>query len=79
MKTTLDLNDALLIEAKSVAAQQRTSLTHLIEEGLRLRLRTRQPPVERTRLPVYAGTGGLVAGVSGLSNKDMLAVAENDA
>jgi len=33
MKTTLDLNDQLLADAKALAAQQRTSLTRLIEEG----------------------------------------------
>lgn len=38
MRTTLDLNDALLIRAKAEAARQRTTLTRLIEEGLALRL-----------------------------------------
>ena len=33
MKTTLDLNDQLLADAKALAAHQRTSLTRLIEEG----------------------------------------------
>jgi len=37
MKTTLDINDELLAEAKALAASQRTSLTKVIEEGLRLR------------------------------------------
>ena len=34
MQTTLDLNDRLLANAKALAAQQRTSLTRLIEEAL---------------------------------------------
>lgn len=34
MKTTLDRNDQLLADAKARAAQQRTSLKPLIEEGL---------------------------------------------
>ncbi len=34
MKTTLDINDQLLANAKVLAARQRTSLTRLIEEGL---------------------------------------------
>jgi Family of unknown function (DUF6364) len=38
MKTTLDINDQLLVDAKALAARQRTSLTRLIEEGLRTRL-----------------------------------------
>ncbi|MGH8577935.1 MAG: DUF6364 family protein [Gammaproteobacteria bacterium] len=33
MRTTLDINDALLAKAKAVAAQEQTSLTRLIEEG----------------------------------------------
>ena len=41
MKTTLNLNDQLLADAKALAAQQRTSLTRLIEEGLQLRLRAK--------------------------------------
>lgn len=42
MKTTLDINAALLADAKALAARQRTSLTRLIEEGLQLRLRSAQ-------------------------------------
>ena len=34
MKTTLNLNDQLLADAKALASQQRTSLTRLIEEAL---------------------------------------------
>jgi hypothetical protein len=35
MKTTLDLADALLNEAKTLARAQRTTLRSLVEEGLR--------------------------------------------
>ena len=49
MKTTLDINDHLLADAKALAAQQRTSLTRLIEVGLKLRLRT----------PVATGLAGV--------------------
>jgi hypothetical protein len=81
MKTTLDLNDQLLADAKALAAQQRTSLTRLIEEGLQLRLRaTANPGVQRrARLPVFKGRGGLVAGVNPLSNKALLEVLGDDA
>ena len=80
MKTTLDINDTLLTQAKSLAAEQRTTLTRLIEEGLALRLRVRQAPSrKRTALPVYDGTGGLRAGLDGLSNKAMLEAADSDA
>jgi hypothetical protein len=76
MKTTLDLNDALLTRAKTLAVQQRTSLTRLIEEGLQLRLRAQQVPARPVRLPVYRGKGGLAPGLSGLSNKAMLDAAD---
>jgi len=79
MKTTLNLNDALLTEAKTLAAQQRTSLTRLIEEGLQLRLRARQAPPRAIRLPVYRGKGGLAPGLSGLSNRALLDAADRDA
>jgi len=49
MKTTLELNDPLVTDAKALAVQQRTSLTRLIEEGLQLCnfacARSRRPPL----------------------------------
>lgn len=79
MKTTLDLNDTLLTEAKAVAAQQRITLTRLIEEGLQLRLRKQKAQSKPVRLPVFNGKGGLVPGLDGLSNKAMLDAADHDA
>jgi hypothetical protein len=57
MKTTLDINDQLLAVARSLALQQRTTLTRLIEEGLQLRLRAqaRTVPPGKVRLPVFRG------------------------
>lgn len=80
MKTTLDLNDQLLADAKALAAQQRTSLTRLIEEALQLRLRAKgTSSTRRVRLPVFKGRGGLVAGVDPLSNKALLESLDDDA
>jgi hypothetical protein len=81
MKTTLDLNDRLLADAKALAAQQRTSLTRLIEEGLQLRLRAKADSERRrpVRLPVFRGRGGLVGGVDPLSNKALLQALGDDA
>jgi hypothetical protein len=81
MKTTLDLNDQLLADAKALAAQQRTSLTRLIEEGLQLRLRAKAASAKkgRVRLPVFRGRGGLVTGVDPLSNKALLDALGDDA
>ena len=81
MKTTLNLNDQLLADAKALAAQQRTSLTRLIEDGLRLRLRAKTVSAApgRVRLPVFKGRGGLVQGVNPLSNKSLLDALGDDA
>ena len=78
MKTTLNLNDSLLIEAKALAAKQRTSLTRLIEEGLQLRLRSRPVQAKAVRLPVYRGKGGLQPGLDGRSNRALLDAADDD-
>ena len=74
------LNDQLLANAKALAAQQRTSLTRLIEEGLQLRLRAKSVDAvrTRTRLPVFKGCGGLVAGVEPRSNKALLEALGDD-
>jgi hypothetical protein len=82
MKTTLDLDDDLLARAKALAARERTSLTALIEEGLRLRLRSHRRAQGRPitpRIAVYHGRGGLVANVDPLSNRSLLEAAEDDA
>ncbi len=81
MKTTLDIDDQLLSEAKALAAHQRTSLTRLIEEGLHLRLRVRSPAGRRAKitLPLLKGRGGLVAGVDPGSNKAFLKALGDDA
>lgn len=80
MKTTLDLNDSLIAQAKALAAQRRTTLTRLIEEGLQLRLGA-QPSARSTarrRLPVFKGRGGLLRGVDPRSNKSMLDAADTE-
>ena len=81
MKTTLDLDDELLVRAKAASARERKSLTALIEEGLRLRLR--RPGVGRRAaakaLAVHRGKGGLVTGVDPLSNRSMLDAADDGA
>lgn len=80
MKTTLDLNDKLLADAKVLAAQHRTTLTRLIEEGLQLRLRAQSAKRQTVpvRLPVFKGRGGLVEGVNPSSNQSMLDALDDD-
>lgn len=43
MRTTLNLNDALLARAKAEAARRRTTLTRVIEQGLTLLLAETSP------------------------------------
>jgi hypothetical protein len=80
MKTTLDIDDELLVKAKALSARERKSLTSLIEEGLRLRLRRssaiKRPPRMPT-LAVYRGKGGVIPGVDPLSNRSLLDAADD--
>src|SRR5437879_13818709 len=78
MKTTLDIDDELVVKAKAFSARERKSLTALIEEGLRLRLR-RSPARSRARpaaLAIHRSKGGLVGGVDPLSNRSLLDAAD---
>lgn len=64
MRTTIRLDDDLLLQAKSYAARQHRTLTSLVEQGLRQLLREASIPTrERSRLPVSTKTGGLMPGV----------------
>ena len=77
MKTTLDIDDELLVKAKALSARERTTLTALIEEGLRLRLR-RPGSTKRTKpLMIHRGKGGLASGVDPLSNRSLLDAADD--
>jgi hypothetical protein len=73
MKTTLDLNDELLQKAKILAAQRKTSLTRLIEEGLQLRLQIQPvaPTRPRRKMPTFDGKSGFRAGINPLSNRSI--------
>jgi hypothetical protein len=74
MKTTLDIDDDLLVKAKAVSARERKCLTAWGEEGLRLRLRGRRSFVSgRSQpLPGYRGRGGLAKGIDPTSNRSLL-------
>ena len=64
MRTTIRLRDDLLRRAKKRAAEERRTLTSLVEEGIRLALsvpRNKRGP--RIALPVSRATGGVLPGV----------------
>ena len=64
MRTTLDLDDRLLGEAKVRAAATNRTLTATIEDALRLALHTLPPTTAKRRLAIpTSGRGGLLPGV----------------
>jgi len=81
MKTTLDIDDELLARAKALSARERKSLTRLIEEGLRLRLRGPAQRAQRAApaLAVHRGNGGVVDGIDPRSNRSMMEAAGDGA
>lgn len=79
MKTTLDIEDKILAEAKALAAREQTTLTKLVEEGLSLRLRP-QPRARKVKidLPVSRVGGGLYPHIDYTSNKSMFGAIEDE-
>ena len=72
MKTTLDLPDELLIEAKKKAAEQRRPLRSLFEEGLRMVLKKQVPQSARKReVRLITVKGGLAPDLD-LSNRESM-------
>jgi len=58
MKTTIQIPDSLLEEARNLAAHEGTTLKALVEEGLRLILtRRKQSSAFRLRKASFKGTG----------------------
>ena len=79
MRTTLDINDRLLAEAKSLAAQRGLSLKALVEEALRERLHARADGQRAApRLPTYTGAG-LQPGIDLTDGTALLEVMDADA
>ena len=68
MKTTVELDDALLKMSKATAVKESTTLKALIEEGLRLILLRREQQASRQEkpitLPVCSQGGGVHSGVN---------------
>lgn len=64
MRTTIDLDDDLLREAKAAAAADGRTLKSLVEESLRARLAQASGADDLVALPVHTpSAGGLRAGV----------------
>jgi hypothetical protein len=79
MRTTIDINDRLLAEAKSLAAERGFSLKALVEEALRERLQGRANGRRvAVELPTYSGNG-LQPGVDLTDSAALLEVMDADA
>jgi hypothetical protein len=63
MRTTIRLRDDLLKRAKKRAAEERRTLTSVVEEGVVLVLTRPAKRRGRTRLPVSRASGGVLPGV----------------
>ena len=63
MKTTVDLPDALVIAAKKRAAEERTTLRKILENGLRRELDASSRRVSSKRLRLVVSKGGLPPGL----------------
>lgn len=79
MRTTVDLPAELLRQARTRAAEEGTTLTALLADGLRLRL---NPPAASPRrskwLPVSKLGGGLRPWIDPASNASLLDAADDD-
>lgn len=73
MRTTVNIDDQLLAEARVLAARTARSLGAVVDDALRAMLRRDAEEHDRTqfRLPIH-GAGGLQAGVD-LDDKEALA------
>ncbi|MBO3748015.1 type II toxin-antitoxin system VapB family antitoxin [Streptosporangiaceae bacterium NEAU-GS5] len=78
MKTTVEISDALLEEAKLVARREGTTLRSLIEEGLRAVLARRETTVDYVLEDAAVGGRGLQFELQGASWEEIRAMAYGD-
>lgn len=80
MRTTVDLPDELLRQARSRATEEGSTLTALLADGLRLRLeRETTPSGTPRRVPVSRNHGGLQPWIDPASNASLLDAADDGA
>ena len=60
MKTTLNIDDAVMAELKQEAARQGRTMSELVETALRLLLRAQRKRVTALPLPTFHSGGALV-------------------
>ena len=74
MRTTLNIDEALLADFKQIAARSHCSLSSVIQDALReaLAARAQRSPRAPLDLPVFRGAGGVLSGVDLDSNAALL-------
>jgi Arc/MetJ family transcription regulator len=78
MKTTIDIADPLLQEAKRVAAAEKTTLRALVEQGLRSALEQRRTRGTYRMRDASVGGGGLHPDVAHLSMQEIIDLSYGD-
>ena len=80
MRTTVRLSDTLLRKAKKYAAEHDTTLTALLDQGLKMVLRENTPGYEvkpkKFHLRTFKGGAGMRPGIDPTSNAQMLDIAD---
>ena len=79
MRTTVAIDDHLLIAAKARARARGVTLGRLIEEGLRLEAARGTHVAARPTIPVFDGGAGARPGIDLTSNRSMLEVLDEGA
>lgn len=75
MKTTIEISDAVLSEAKEAARREGRTLRSLVEEGLRLALERHEGGGQFRLRNASVGGRGVRAGVEGASWEEILEMA----
>jgi len=78
MKTTIDISDPVLNDARKLAAKEGTTLRALVEQGLRKIIEDRSRKSPFTPRKVAFGGGGLRPEVRGLSWDEIRDLAYED-
>jgi predicted transcriptional regulator len=71
MRTTLDIDDRLLKQAKKLAAEEGKTLTFIIEEALRERLLPQTRIRKKFKIRLLTKTGRIIPGTN-LADRDLL-------
>ena len=79
MRTTVTIDDGLLVLAKERASERGMTLGDLVEDALHLYLAMPKPRSKAAPpLPVFQGGGGFLPGIDPTSSASMLDAADGD-